>query len=171
MAAKYLCWGDFTLTDPWRLLRACCLLNKQELYQCRQPQKQREWYWSEQGTSLCWFYTHAHATTDQSAEIAPDTWHAANKADKHRGMRGSARRKRPAKREGVDVRAQWMTSWCEEAGVMGCEVEDLGRQQERPSACQHNTDSLLSCHLLSSLSVCDSDTQTLVQSHHSGQER
>lgn len=95
MAAKYLCWGDFTLTDPWRLLRACWPLNKQELYQCRQPQKQREWCWSEQGTSLCWFYTHAHATTDQSAEIAPDTWHAANKADKHRGMRGSARRKRP----------------------------------------------------------------------------
>lgn len=40
------------------------------------------------GWSLCWFYTHAHATTDQSAEIAPDTRHAADKADKNREMRG-----------------------------------------------------------------------------------
>lgn len=31
-------------------------------------EKGREW-----GTSLYWFYTHAHATVDQSVGIAPDT--------------------------------------------------------------------------------------------------
>lgn len=57
-------------------------------------------------TSLYWFYTNAHATVDQSAAIAPDTWHAANKADKHGRMRETAsesRRRRGTKRE-----REWM---------------------------------------------------------------
>lgn len=57
------------------------------------------------GRSLCWFYAHAHATTDQSAEIAPDTRHAADKADKNRGMRGVCEAAE-AGREGVEVGAQ-----------------------------------------------------------------
>lgn len=41
--------------------------------------------------------------------------------------------------------SEWRTTgWWEKAGVMGCEVEDLGRQWERPSACQHKTDFSLS---------------------------
>lgn len=45
----------------------------------------------ERAMSLCWFYTLAHATTDQSAEIAPDTRHAAGGADKRTGMRAERR--------------------------------------------------------------------------------
>ncbi len=61
---------------------------------------------------------------------------------------------------------------------MGCEVEDLGRQRERPSACQHSTDPCLSLSLSLSpsftVSLNLSDTRTHrdgVQTHHSGQER
>jgi len=60
------------------------------------------------GTSLSWFYTHAHATADPSVGIAPDTRHATDKADKHGGMRERESGRR-AKREGVGVRAQWLT--------------------------------------------------------------
>lgn len=47
--------------------------------------------WREQAMSLCWFSSLAHATTDQSATIAPDTRHAASGADKHVGMRAERR--------------------------------------------------------------------------------
>lgn len=47
--------------------------------------------WREQAMPLCWFYTLAHATTDQSAQIAPDSRHAAGGTDKRAGMRGERR--------------------------------------------------------------------------------
>lgn len=42
---------------------------------------------------------------------------------------------------------------------MGCEVEDLWRQRERPSACQHGTDSPLP------LSIFYCLIQAIVQTH------
>lgn len=47
--------------------------------------------WRERAMSLCWFYTLTHATTDQSAQIAPDTRHAAGGADKRAEMRAERR--------------------------------------------------------------------------------
>ena len=77
MAAKYLCWGDFTLTAPWRPLRACWPLSRQAgalTVQIATRTEGGKWEKGRQhGTSLYWFYTHAHATVDLSVGIAPDT--------------------------------------------------------------------------------------------------
>lgn len=139
-------------------------------------EKGREWE-----TSLYWFYTHVHATVDQSVGIAPDTWHVANKADNHGRIRERVResRRRRAGRSGREWTvecSEWQTTgWWEEAGVMECEVEDLGRQRERPSACQNGTASHLSLFL--SIFHCRIESfnqthiHTEVQTHHSGQEK
>lgn len=64
---------------------------------------------------------------------------------------------------GWEQRGEWQTTgWWERAGVMDCEVEDLERQREGPSAFS------LSVSRSLSLSGCDSDT--LMGREHSGQE-
>lgn len=64
-------------------------------------EKGREW-----GTALYWFYTHAHATADQSVGIAPDTWHVANKQTSMEGWEWA--REWDWQREREDARVQWM---------------------------------------------------------------
>lgn len=126
MAARYLCWGTFTLTAPWRLPKACWLLDRRELYQCRQIGRE-----GRGGHHFIGFNTHTHATVEQSVGIAPDIWHAANKEDKQRGMRESVRAGRMLECSEWQTTGRW-----EEASVMECEVEDLRRRWGRPSACQ-----------------------------------
>lgn len=146
MAAKYLCWGYFTLTAPWRLRRSRWPLKKQTL------PKQTDSRTTERGREPGVHHFTGFTPTHMPQRITQLGLHLT--LDMQPTKRTSAAGwERLGRVSGCyNVGNEWQTTgWVKEAGVMDCEGEDLMRRSQGPSACQPAADSSLLSFLLSIL--------------------